>query len=99
MKAALVAAALVASAAASPMPYANPSGCESSHDGTFQITVVDASKPSKRGSMKVRQRLPSLELLLTLPKRQEAHVLKVSLKDGKLIDQDGRIGYISSSSQ
>lgn len=79
-----VALALAATALASPMPQSSaPEGCSDSHDGSFQISVVNVTKSSKRA----------------VERRQMSGVLTLSLQDGMLKDQAGRTGYIAGNDQ
>lgn len=93
MRTTLAVLALAASSMAKPMPQAvtsaiapeapAPSGCSESHDGTFQISVINVTSSSKRD----------------LEKRQKDGVLTLELSGGKLTDQAGRTGYIASNYQ
>jgi len=95
MRTTLASLALVASALANPMPQAvtsvvapdasPPSGCATSHEGTFQITVVNVSDSATKRSAEM--------------KRQLAGILTLSLEDEELTDQAGRTGYIASNFQ
>lgn len=81
-----VALALAASALAKPMPLpqaSSPEGCSDSYDGTFQISVVNVTKSSKRA----------------VEKRQLSGTLTLSLDGGVLKDQAGRTGYIAANDQ
>ncbi|KAF2257175.1 hypothetical protein BU26DRAFT_513874 [Trematosphaeria pertusa] len=81
-----VALALAASALAKPMPMpqsSTPDDCSDSHDGTFQITVLNVTQSAKRG----------------VEKRQLSGTLTLSLDGGVLTDQAGRTGYIASNHQ
>lgn len=76
---ALAATALTASVAATP------SGCSTSYDGDFQITVV---KPTSKRNLMTRDSTCGKEGYLTL-----------KLHEGNLIDSKGRTGYIASNYQ
>lgn len=81
-----VALALAASALASPMPMPQsdaPEGCSDSREGTFQISVVNATTSVKR----------------SVEKRQLAGTLTITLQDGILKDQAGRTGSIVANHQ
>lgn len=79
----LVVASLVAAAAAAPAASSS-SECASSANGKFTITTVMASDASSKRSLHLRQL---------------SGTLTMSLQDGKLVDQAGRIGYIASNYQ
>lgn len=93
MRNTFVSLALAAHVLATPMPQAVtsavapeapvPSGCETSHEGTFQITVVNVSSSSKRD----------------VERRQLSGILTLTLSDEDLKDQAGRTGYIASNYQ
>ncbi|KEF59655.1 uncharacterized protein A1O9_04501, partial [Exophiala aquamarina CBS 119918] len=86
--------ALAVSALASPYPQAvtetiapespPPSGCMTSHEGTFQITVVNVSTSATKRD---------------LGRRQLAGPLTLTLTDSNLYDQAGRTGYIAANYQ
>lgn len=76
---ALAATALTASVAATS------SGCSTSYDGDFQITVV---KPTSKRNLMTRDSTCGQEGYLTL-----------KLHEGNLIDSKGRTGYIASNYQ
>ncbi|RKF64604.1 putative covalently-linked cell wall protein [Erysiphe neolycopersici] len=76
---ALAATALTASVAATS------SGCSTSFDGEFQITVV---KPTSKRNLMTRDSTCGKDGYLTL-----------KLHEGNLIDSKGRIGYIASNYQ
>lgn len=61
----------------------SPEGCESSSSGSFQISTVNVTSSAKR----------------SLEARQLAGILTLTLNDGELKDQAGRIGYIASNYQ
>ncbi|KAF2741202.1 hypothetical protein EJ04DRAFT_117191 [Polyplosphaeria fusca] len=93
MRNTLVSLALAATVLANPMPQAVssaiapeapvPSGCSTSREGTFQITVVNVTSSAKRD----------------VEKRQLSGILTLSLSDEILKDQAGRTGYIASNFQ
>ncbi|KAF2017374.1 hypothetical protein BU24DRAFT_344510 [Aaosphaeria arxii CBS 175.79] len=60
-----------------------PSGCSESHDGKFQISVVNVTSSAKRD----------------VEKRQQAGILTLTLANGILTDQADRTGYIASNYQ
>jgi len=60
-----------------------PAGCSPTYPGTFEITVVNVTSPTKR----------------SLTERQAAGVLTLKLAGGVLTDQAGRTGYIASNYQ
>ncbi|KIX06002.1 uncharacterized protein Z518_03976 [Rhinocladiella mackenziei CBS 650.93] len=86
--------ALALAAVASPMPQAvtsaiapsspSPEGCLASHDGTFQITVVNVSTSASKRD---------------LVGRQLAGPLTLTLANSVLTDQAGRTGYIAANYQ
>jgi hypothetical protein len=92
MKHMLAVLALAASVVASPYPQAvtsaiapespAPEGCQTSHDGSFQITVVNVSSSATKRDMSRRQ--------LDGP-------LTIDLADSVLTDQAGRTGYIAAN--
>ncbi|KAI5460458.1 hypothetical protein BGZ63DRAFT_404927 [Mariannaea sp. PMI_226] len=87
--------ALVAHALASPRqmledlkPKGNPpSGCQSTYDGIFEVTIFKGSSKSKR------------DILETRGSCSGDGVLAMTLKDGVLRDAKNRIGYIASNYQ
>ncbi|KAL1792679.1 hypothetical protein ACET3X_009186 [Alternaria dauci] len=78
-----ITAGLVAAVAAYPQASSD-SECESSVDGTFAITTVNATDSAAKRSIE---------------RRQLDGTLMLSLEDGKLTDQAGRTGYIASNYQ
>ncbi|KAF2399554.1 hypothetical protein EJ06DRAFT_522437 [Trichodelitschia bisporula] len=66
-----------------PPPGGTPSECSSSHDGTFPLAVVSASNGQPHQK---RQ-------------QQQKDTLTCTLRDGKLLDSQGRTGYIASNYQ
>lgn len=71
--------ALVAIAAAKPLPQSS-SSCSSDYSGSFNIQVVQPSSKVKRQS-------------------SDATTLTVTLSGGKLMDQNGRTGYVAANNQ
>lgn len=61
-----------------------PPGCSSSSPNSFTITTVNVSSPSTKRD---------------LDRRQLSGILTLSLNNGDLKDQAGRIGYIASNYQ
>lgn len=79
-----VALALAASALAAPAPQSEaPEGCQSSRDGTFEISVVNVTTTAKR----------------SLLKRQLDGILTLTLQDGVLKDQADRTGSVVANHQ
>lgn len=76
--------ALSLAAAVVALPQtSSPAGCSPSSDETFQITTVNTTSSAKR----------------SVEKRQLDGTLMLTLKDGVLMDQAGRQGYIASNYQ
>lgn len=79
-----VALAFAASALAIPAPQSSaPEGCQTSRDGSFQISVVNVTQSAKR----------------SLNKRQLDGILTLTLADGVLKDQAGRTGSVVANHQ
>ncbi|KAF2851031.1 covalently-linked cell wall protein-like protein [Plenodomus tracheiphilus IPT5] len=76
--------ALSLAAAAVALPQtSSPEGCASSSSGSFQVSTVNVTSSAKR----------------SIEARQLAGTLTITLTDGELKDQAGRIGYIASNYQ
>ena len=81
-----VALALAASALAKPMPAPqadSAESCSESHDGEFQITVVNVTQSAEKRAVE---------------RRQQAGILTLTLQDGVLKDQADRTGYVTPNS-
>ncbi|CBX93021.1 hypothetical protein IAQ61_008749 [Plenodomus lingam] len=77
-------AAISLVAAAVALPQtSSPEGCASSAPGSFQVSPVKVTSSTKR----------------SIEARQLAGTLTLTLNDGELKDQAGRIGYIASNYQ
>jgi hypothetical protein len=61
-----------------------PSGCETSADGEFQVSVVNVTTSAKKRGVE---------------RRQLAGTLTVTLSDGKMVDQADRTAYIAANYQ
>lgn len=96
--------ALAVSALASPYPQAvtesiaptspPPSGCMISHDGTFQITVVNVSSSATKRDLGRVSLYRCLENTFYADKKQRQldGPLTLTLTDSNLYDQAGRTG-------